>query len=231
MSLILDALRKMEQERKSRLGGSVDIRPEVLRYRGAAPQPPARRAYLQGAVALVLIAAGVGTGLFLKGGGGSETPAEVVAAREARPVPLPEPVIPPAPAPEEVAPQAAAVPSPATFAPQPPAAPATPLPRPVAAPYSPPVPVSSSAAAKPHRGVEAPQEGSLSGDEVQGGDLTVSGIAWQEERALRRAVVNGVLVGEGAEVAGARVVEIRESRVRFSRGGHSFDISYSAPGH
>ena len=60
-------------------------------------------------------------------------------------------------------------------------------------------------------------------------DLSVSGIAWQEERSLRRAVVNGLLLGEGAEIAGARVVEIGERRVRFSRGGQTFSVSLSSP--
>ena len=58
--------------------------------------------------------------------------------------------------------------------------------------------------------------------------IAISGIAWQEERGLRRAVVNGALVGEGAEVAGARIVEIRERGVRFSRGGRTFEVSYTS---
>jgi general secretion pathway protein B len=68
-----------------------------------------------------------------------------------------------------------------------------------------------------------------SGVGTAGGDLLVSGIAWQEERKLRRAVVNGSLVGEGAEILGARVVEIRENRVRFSRGGKIFEVVYPTP--
>jgi general secretion pathway protein B len=59
-------------------------------------------------------------------------------------------------------------------------------------------------------------------------DISISGIAWQDERTLRRAVLNNALVGEGAEVAGARVVEIRENRVRMMRGGQLFDIVYTA---
>ena len=54
-------------------------------------------------------------------------------------------------------------------------------------------------------------------------DLKVSGIAWQDERADRRAVVNGALVGEGAVVEGARIVRIYQDSVRFSRGGETFD--------
>ena len=59
-------------------------------------------------------------------------------------------------------------------------------------------------------------------------DISVSGIAWQDERSLRRAVVNGALVGEGAEVAGARVLEIGEDRVRLSRGGQVFDAVFAS---
>jgi general secretion pathway protein B len=50
-------------------------------------------------------------------------------------------------------------------------------------------------------------------------DLKVTGIAWQDERSARRAVVNGALIGEGAVASGARVVEIRQDQVRFSRDG------------
>jgi general secretion pathway protein B len=58
--------------------------------------------------------------------------------------------------------------------------------------------------------------------------ITISGIAYQDDRSMRRAVINGALVGEGAEVAGAKVVEIRENRVRFSRAGENFEILQSS---
>lgn len=61
-----------------------------------------------------------------------------------------------------------------------------------------------------------------------GQDITISGIAYQDERRLRRAVLNGALVGEGAEVAGARVVEIKETKVRLSRGGQVFEVHFSS---
>jgi general secretion pathway protein B len=35
-------------------------------------------------------------------------------------------------------------------------------------------------------------------------------------------------VGEGAQVAGARVVEIKEDRVRLSRGGQTFEVQLSS---
>ena len=77
-------------------------------------------------------------------------------------------------------------------------------------------------------------QGTPSGPEATGDsqatipDITISGIAYQDERKLRRAVLNGSLVGEGAEVAGARVVEIRENKVRMSRGGQHFDVVFSS---
>ena len=90
-----------------------------------------------------------------------------------------------------------------------------------------PAPASPTPAPTPHRpAATTPATPAAEGAEP---GLAISGIAWQEERELRRAVVNGALVAEGAEVAGARVVEIRERSVRFSRGGRTFDIGYSSP--
>lgn len=56
-------------------------------------------------------------------------------------------------------------------------------------------------------------------------DIKVSGIAWQDERAARRAVVNGFLLKEGAVVGGAKIVEILPEKVRFSMAGRTFELS------
>ncbi len=61
-------------------------------------------------------------------------------------------------------------------------------------------------------------------------DIRVSGIAWQDERRARRAVVNGLLLREGNVVAGARIREIMRDRVRFSRAGGYFDVAMTAAG-
>ncbi len=199
MSLILDALKKMEQERKSRHGGTVDIRPAVLHRRGDDPPAPRNLAMLVIAGAVLLLA-GIGAGLFIK----REKP------------------VPPLPQPSE---QAATVPvvTPASPVTPPPLAsvPAEPV-RPVPAAIVPP-----GAPAPPPRNVMAGEETTGASEPADRG-ITISGIAWQDERSLRRAVVNGSLVGEGAEIAGARIVEIRERSVRFSRGGRSFDVSYTS---
>ncbi len=55
-------------------------------------------------------------------------------------------------------------------------------------------------------------------------DFQVTGIAWLEERAARRAVINGALLGEGALVDGAKIVEIRQDQIRFSRDGRTFAV-------
>jgi len=54
--------------------------------------------------------------------------------------------------------------------------------------------------------------------------IMLSGIAWQESRAARRAVVNGFLLKEGAVVAGARITGIQADRVRFMSPAGAFEI-------
>ena len=61
-------------------------------------------------------------------------------------------------------------------------------------------------------------------------DIKVSGIAWQDERNARRAVVNGFLLHEGSVVSGAKITEIRQDRVRFSQGGRTFEVSLISTG-
>jgi len=54
--------------------------------------------------------------------------------------------------------------------------------------------------------------------------IKLSGIAWHDNRKLRRAVINDLLVGEGAEVAGARIVEIRTSLVKIEKNGMLYEV-------
>ena len=59
-------------------------------------------------------------------------------------------------------------------------------------------------------------------------DIKLSGIAWQDERSARRAVVNGFLLKEGSVVSGAKVAEIMADRVRFTLPIGSFEIRLDA---
>jgi len=61
-------------------------------------------------------------------------------------------------------------------------------------------------------------------------DIKIDGIAWQDDRKARRAVINGLLLKEGSVVSGARVSEIRKNRVRFSQSGRNFEVTMTAPG-
>lgn len=216
MSLILDALRKMEQERRSRRGGAQDLRPDVLRYRPATPEKEASRTPVLLAGGAVLLLCGLGAGFLFRGDG--EEPALQVK-QELASATAPMPVVPAAPvavpADQAPAPVAPAAPlQPAAYAPAPVQSP-TVIPqqaKPQPAPAAVPVPLQAAAQEVP----------------VAGTDIVISGIAYQDERRMRRAVLNGQLVGEGAEIAGARVVEIRETKVRLSRNGQLFEVPFSA---
>jgi general secretion pathway protein B len=260
MSLILDALRKMEQDRKSRQAAAQEMRSQVLRYR-APVAPRQAKPYAMLALAVLLVSGGVGAGILLKG---NRQPPQMVAepmVAAAQSTPGPGPFSPPA------ATAPTAVPAPATpAAPSAVSVPAAAAPSAVPAQVAPAAPTPASPAssrgkgkgepapvlattvtpdAAPPRTAEAPasrrsrraagkssvaaalpaQATAARTEVLQGApDIAVSGIAWQDERNLRRAVLNGTLVGEGAQVAGARVVEIKENRVRLSRGGQLFDV-------
>jgi general secretion pathway protein B len=55
--------------------------------------------------------------------------------------------------------------------------------------------------------------------------LIVTGIAWQKDNVNRMAVVNATPVREGGIVDGAAVKEILPDRVRFSLNGKEFEVS------
>lgn len=70
---------------------------------------------------------------------------------------------------------------------------------------------------------ETPSERTASGKSVP--SLTVSGIAWQKDNVNRMAVVNSTPIREEGMVEGAVVKEILPDRVRFSFNGKEFDVS------
>jgi len=55
--------------------------------------------------------------------------------------------------------------------------------------------------------------------------LKLSAIVWYEDPSMRFAFINGVKVTEGSEIEGVKVVEINRTRVRFLHHGRYFEIS------
>lgn len=230
MSLILDALRKMEQDRNSRRGTAQDLRPEVLRYRREPVRE--RRLPLRWIGLAVLLVAGLGVGFLALGSRPGKPVATPAAQAPAAAVPKsPAPAAQPAPSEAAPAPAstAGAAPEPA----RPPLAaglkevPVAKEPAPEPRPVTPERPVQAARRERPAPAAAPAQQPVVMGS----ADITVSGIAWQDERNLRRAVLNGTLVGEGAQVSGARVVEIKEDRVRLSRNGQLFEVLLSSVAH
>lgn len=198
MSLILDALRKMDQERRAKRQDSAALRSEVLNYRGGSSSPHRSRILPYSAIVIILIAAGGGLYFFMLT---KEAPTQKLmtitqtgpaasgpVAMPPIPVPVTPIVVPPVILPVKAAPK---IVSPAS---------------------TPPRKQAPAAVARKN------------GDN----GITLSGIAWQEERHLRRAVINGFLMEEGGEVQGAKIVEIRENRVRFNKGGELFEVVHNA---
>src|SRR5690349_4485501 len=132
MSLILDALRRMEQDRMTRRQAAAGIRPEVLRYRGRPQKQPSRLlpAVL---VCLILLAAGLGASLLFREGSARKT--KKTADREIKSSPAPE--VQPATLPTS----AVTAPTPVPLTNLPPASPASP-------PAAPPVKQQPQASAK-----------------------------------------------------------------------------------
>jgi len=61
-------------------------------------------------------------------------------------------------------------------------------------------------------------------DKVQIPALTVSGIVWVEDRRVRKAMVNGEIVGEGVRLGKTTVLEIHPDHVLFSHEGREFSV-------
>lgn len=205
MSSILKALKRLEEDRAERMEAPVDIARDILRQprkrrRSASGLVPA----LAGGGAVVV----VGTLLLLYGWQSVGAP-EIAAMAEpaaARPAAASESEVievrmapPPA---ANVNKPAASSASPAGRSAELPVLPSAPAAPPAAPPAS---SVALQAAALPH--------------------LAVSGIAYQPERQARLAVVNDLPVMEGTVIEGARVEEILEDRVRFSREGSTFEVA------
>jgi general secretion pathway protein B len=221
MSSILEALKKLEDEKAARRGGLGNIAGKVTATGRRARQKPAW--LVPAAMAAIAIAAVLGT--YTAMGGFSQ--------RHGVPVPLANPA-PPASNPDTPTLRAASPDGASSTASR------TELATPARRRAPPGVSaaaiqtsIAPAAAGKRSSPLPQPQPGSQSekaaaspppSSDGQLPALNVSGIAWQKDNASRLAVVNGASVTEGATIAGARVDEIFPDRVRFSYRNKSYEI-------
>jgi len=222
MSFILDALKKLEQEKAARKNGDLNISHEIVRD----TQQLRRRARRSVPLSVVLAAFGLvlllsATGAFYWYKQDVGRAAKDVARSSdqtfpatAKMVEVSQSAIPVAPTvpPERTRVVEASAPAP------PPVEPRRQMQNKVRS-----VPESPLRNDFNDRSAQSREEVSGSG----GSGIKVSGIAWQDSPSARRAVVNGDLVQEGAQVGGATVEEILPTRVLFSSGGRRFTLSIS----
>lgn len=222
MSYILDALKKIEHEKnKKRLNGRVSIANDLFQER---KQPHAGTGV--GKIAALVVAAALITGsgtwfVFNRNSTRSaiavrpSTPPQAVPIAvpvAAPPAPTPVQAVTPATAPPTAPPPAAAAPSTRDAAGEDNTVRAGRRARQTAAP----VKAQPVVQVQPVQTVAAPAE------------IKLSGIAWQDERSSRRAVINGFLLKEGATVSGARIIDIQADRVRFASSAGEFEIRLDA---
>lgn len=231
MSYILDALKKIEHEKnkKKNQNGMLNLSGDLFRVRS---QPRAKSGTWK--ILTVIIAASLLTGgatWFVLRGSGTKS------AAGKRPTALQS-----SQAPSAAAPVPAAViptpPIPALHAPPPPPAAVVPSVVPVAAA---PATVKPAPQKKAEAGAEddsrrqgaqhSKKESKVQAPPVQKSptvpapaDIKLSGVAWQEERAARRAVINGFLLKEGAVISGAKITDIRADKVLFSTAAGIFEL-------
>jgi general secretion pathway protein B len=235
MSYILDALKKLEHEksRKSRGDGMINISGSLFEHERPKPPGTAGRKIALAVTVAVLMTFGA-TWLFLQSGKGrrSLSPRPATTAPQTPPAPPVSIVIAPA---QPVA--APVVPVQKTL---PTAPPAPAQVTPVRLPARPAKPQNNAVQAATGTGntddepaiqeqrprTNEPKGQALPADQAVAApaDIKLSGIAWQEERRARRAVVNGFLMQEGGVVSGARISNIYQDRVRFLLSGKTFEI-------
>jgi cytoskeletal protein RodZ len=227
MSSILDALRKLDEQKSVRRQPQVDVARGVVR--GTTPPPGMRVRPWQLGVALMVVAL-------------LSTAITFWATRQ----PWKSPVQPPQPpAGATAVPQAApATPAQASAVPttqqQPvasrpsPAKPRTATPTPVPmplpakrailAPAVTPVPAPATQATTAPLAEPALVEAPRPAVAPPVPSLKVTGIGWQKDAASRYAVINGTAVGEGGSVDGARVEEILPDKVRLKTGDRVIEL-------
>jgi general secretion pathway protein B len=221
MSVILDALKKLEREKSSRRSGTADISLEILRP--DLPRPGNRIplyvaiAFLTSiATAAITYSVMVKNGFLLK----SSPPAAVDPPslnQEVAPVTLSsEPV---RSARDEISPVPPKIQSPVKSK-NPAAASVENKGDEIKVNQN----VSPSGVNIAGEKTKMPPASPLKGPATASPSLNISAIVWYEEPSRRFAMINGLIVAEGAVVEGMKVEEIYPDRVRFLHNGQHLEI-------
>jgi general secretion pathway protein B len=228
MSVILDALKKLDRERSSRQSGPADIAAEILKP--DLPRP-GTKIPLYAAVAFFTAVATVGI-------------TYSVMVKRSSPAKSSAPVAMSSPAPQQPADAVLLSREPV---PEPPDE-LSPVPPKVQVPLKTKEPPASltedkSEKKKTNQNViskevkklketeSTPRETKISPEQVPAGpaatppSLNISAIVWYEEPARRFAMINGTIATEGSVIEGMKVEEIYPTRVRFLHNGQHFEIS------
>jgi len=221
MSVILDALKKLDRERSSRRSGTTNIAVEMLR-----PDPPRSERRIQLYAAIVLLAviatAAITYGILRKGGAPAKSSPPLAlnspaSLQPADSVPHPrEPVREPPDKLSQVPPKTQ-IPVKAKK-PQ-----AALLENKAEEKKSSENVVPKEADPAPEK-IKIPAEPSPSGVTAIPPPITISTIVWYEEPSKRFAMINGVIATEGSVIEGMKVEEIFSNRVRFFHNGQHFEI-------
>jgi general secretion pathway protein B len=221
MSSILEALKKLEEEKAARRGGMGNIAGKVT----ASSRRPGKRAAWLVPAGMAAVAVGAVLVTYTLMGGFSPRPGGTAPGRkidlssQTPAMSVPRTTSPDGSkdqAPQSVLPESLQQPRPEA----PPTAdvvPASPHPLPAPKRTSPP-----ALSRQELRKEAAPSPQPPAAEQLPA--ISVTGIAWQKDSASRMAVLNGSPVTEGAIVAGARVMEILPDRVRFTFKGNDFEV-------
>ena len=220
MSVILDALRRLDREKSSRRGGTANIAVEMLRPDDQSG-PRKKIALYAIPVCLTAIAA-----------------AGVTYVLMSEPVPLPRP-LPPVPV-SHPAPVEESAPAPASREPvRKDQEEISRLSQKIESPVGSKPTETFSGEKKVERNVISEETDSTHGstkkalEHTQTGpavalpSLAISAIVWYEDPAKRFAMINGMISTEGSLVEGVKVEEINPTSVRFSHNGQYFEIPIS----
>jgi general secretion pathway protein B len=219
MSVILDALRRLDREKSSRRGGTANIAVEIVRPDLSRPRKKIPR-YVA-AVSLTAIAAAAIT---------------YVLMSEPGPLPKPSPPV----SVSHPAPIQQATPAPLSREPVRNAQDETSRsPRKIESPVGSKPTETPSGEKKVERNVTSEETDATHGsakkvlEHTQTGSaaappsLAISAIVWYEDPSKRFAMINGMITTEGSLVEGVKVEEINPTSVRFSHNGQYFEIPIS----